>query len=154
MIFGRLLIAFTLIPVVELALLIEIGGYVGLFPTLALVIATGVAGAALARREGLRTFMEFQRITALGEMPAAPLVDGLLILIGAAFLLTPGILTDIVGFVLLIPPSRAWIRGRLQRWLERHVVIETYVETRSPSSSSIHPADVVDQQLDPEERLH
>lgn len=118
---ARLALLFVIVPLVELVLLVQLGQAVGLAPTLLLVVATGIAGAGLARREGLRTWLAFQRELAQGRLPGTPLLDGLAVLVGGAFLLTPGILTDVAGFVLLLPPSRAWLRRRMRRWLERQI---------------------------------
>lgn len=118
---ARLLLLFVLVPIVELAILVQLGRVVGLWPTLALVVVTGVTGAALARAEGLRALVAFRAELARGAVPGRALLDGLSILVGGAFLLTPGLLTDVVGFSLLLPPSRRWIQGRLRRWLEREI---------------------------------
>lgn len=116
---GRLALLFVIVPIVELVLLIEIGQVVGLLPTLALVVLTGVAGAGLARAEGLRVLLQFQRELASGKLPGQALMDGISVLVGGAFLLTPGVLTDVVGFSLLLPPTRRvlqrWLRGRLEK---------------------------------------
>ena len=119
--FGRLFLLFVLVPVLELALLIQMGRVVGLLPTVALVLLTGVLGASLARREGVRVFFRFQSEIATGRLPGQALFDGLCVLVGGAFLLTPGVLTDLVGFALLLPPSRRWIQNRLRRSLERGI---------------------------------
>lgn len=118
---ARLALLFVIVPIVELIILIQLGQAVGFWPTLALVVGTGVLGAALARREGLRTWLAFQRELAGGRLPGTALMDGFAVLVGGAFLLTPGLLTDVAGFLLLMPPSRAWLRGRVRRWLERQV---------------------------------
>ncbi len=108
--FFRLLLLFTTVPLIELALLVEIGKRVGLAATIALVLTTGVLGAWLAKREGLRTLARLRRELQQGRMPAEPLLDGLMILVAGAVLLTPGLLTDLFGFTLLIPPARAAVR--------------------------------------------
>ncbi|MBW3553106.1 MAG: FxsA family protein [Gemmatimonadetes bacterium] len=119
--FLRLLAVFILLPLAELALLIQIGRWIGLAGTLALVVATGLLGAALARRQGARAWRAIQQEMREGRMPAGSVVDGLLILIGAIVLLTPGILTDLLGFALLLPPTRRFFRARLARRMERAV---------------------------------
>lgn len=119
--FVRLLALFVLLPLAELALLIQIGQWIGLGWTLALVVATGFLGAALARRQGLRAWVAIQTELRAGRMPARELVDGLLILIGGIVLLTPGILTDLAGFALLVPATRAAVKRSLQRRFERAV---------------------------------
>lgn len=118
---ARLALLFVVVPLVELVILVRLGQIVGLWPTLGLVVGTGLLGAALARREGARTWLAFQGELAEGRLPGAPLMDGLAVLVGGAFLLTPGLLTDVAGFLLLVPASRRWIRGRMRRWLERRV---------------------------------
>jgi UPF0716 protein FxsA len=124
---GRLLLLFILIPLIEMALLIQLGSLLGLGPTLALVVATGLIGATLARSQGLRALREVQREVAAGRMPAASLLDGLLILIGGIVLLTPGLLTDLAGIVLLMPFTRRRLREalrtRFQRMIQRGQVI-------------------------------
>jgi UPF0716 protein FxsA len=115
---GRLALLFVVVPVIELVLLIQLGQVVGLWPTLALVIFTGVTGAALARLEGLRVLFQFRSQLASGKLPGQALLDGISVLVGGAFLLTPGILTDVAGFSLLFPPTRRWIQRRVQRGLE------------------------------------
>ena len=118
---GRMALFFVIVPIVELMLLIELGQRVGLLPTLALVVATGVGGAALARAEGLRVFFQFQKELAQGRLPGQAMLDGAAVLIGGAFLLTPGVLTDLLGFSLLFPPTRRWIQRRVKRVLEQQV---------------------------------
>ncbi len=115
---ARLALLFVIVPVVELMLLIQMGRWVGLLPTVLLVIFTGVTGAWLARAEGLRVLFQFQQETAAGRLPAQSLQDGLAVLLGGAFLLTPGILTDVVGFSLLFPPTRKWLQQRMRRSLK------------------------------------
>lgn len=118
---ARLALLFVVVPLAELALLIQIGRLVGLLPTIGLVVLTGVGGAALARAEGLRTLWSFQGALAEGRLPGRELMDGAAILVGGALLLTPGILTDLVGLALLLPPTRRWIQGRIRRGLERRL---------------------------------
>lgn len=120
-ILGRLALLFVIVPIIELILLIEIGQLVGLLPTVALVVFTGVTGAWLARAEGLRVFFQFQRELASGKLPGQSMLDGISVLVGGAFLLTPGVLTDVVGFSLLLPFTRRWIQGRVRKRLERGI---------------------------------
>ena len=105
--FLRLLLLFTIVPLVELFLLVKLGTVVGVGPTVALVIFTGVLGAWLARQQGLGVLRRLSEDLAVGRLPAEALIDGLLILIAGAVLLTPGLLTDALGFLLLVPKSRA-----------------------------------------------
>ena len=129
MLLGRLILLFTVVPALELALLIEIGQLIGTLYTLALIIGTGVLGAALARSQGLRVLREVQAEFAQGRLPAGSLVDGLLILIAGALLMTPGVLTDAVGFACLTPVLRRQVRRRLQQRFER-VLREGRVDVR------------------------
>ena len=118
---GRLLLLFILVPIAELALLIEIGKRVGLPATLALIVATGALGAYLARRQGLGVLAEIRSEMAAGRLPAGQLVDGALILTAGAVLMTPGVLTDAFGFFCLIPPGRRLLKRYLTRRFERAV---------------------------------
>lgn len=112
---GRLLLLFIVVPVLELALLIQLGKIVGLIPTLALIVFTGALGAFLARRQGLEVLGKVRAEMADGRIPAGPIVDGVIILLAAAVLMTPGVLTDVCGFLCLVPA----FRGRLKRYLRR-----------------------------------
>lgn len=112
---GRLLLLFTVVPIVELMLLIEIGEGIGLGPTVALVLATGMAGAWLARREGIRSWSAVQSELAEGRVPGTELLHALLVVIAGAFLVTPGVLTDVVGLALLLRPVRRAAIRRLRR---------------------------------------
>ena len=120
-IFARLALLFIIVPILELALLIQVGQVVGLLPTLTLVVTTGVVGAWLARLEGLKTLWTLQSELAQGRLPTQSILDGLSILVGGALLLTPGILTDIIGFSLLLPPSRREIQRRVRVRLEKGI---------------------------------
>lgn len=124
--FGVLALLFVSVPILELVILIQLGQAVGLWPTLALVLATGIGGAMLARAEGLRTLLRFQGELASGEMPNQSILDGLSVLVGGALLLTPGLITDVLGFSLLIPFTRRWIqrraRARLMRMAEEGTI--------------------------------
>ncbi|MDH3734458.1 MAG: FxsA family protein, partial [Gemmatimonadota bacterium] len=121
----RLFLLFTLIPIAELALLIRIGGYIGLGPTLGLVIATGAAGAWLARREGLRSWLAVQGELATGRVPGEELGHGVLILMAGIVLLTPGVITDVMGIALLLRPVRTALIRKLRVRFERQVAAGT-----------------------------
>ncbi|MGY6633631.1 MAG: FxsA family protein [Alkalilacustris sp.] len=113
-----LLVLFILVPLIEIALFIQVGGWLTLWPTLAVVVATAVIGTALVRQQGVSVLRQAQR--ALDELrdPLAPLAHGALILFAGALLLTPGFLTDAVGFALLIPG----VRTALLAWAMRNGV--------------------------------
>lgn len=106
-----LLLLFILVPAIELALLLEVGSRLGTLPTLGLIAATGVVGASLARRQGLAVLGRAQDQMARGELPAGSLADGVMILVAGALLITPGILTDAFGFLLLVPVFREVVRN-------------------------------------------
>lgn len=115
--FLRLLLLFTVVPLIELAMLLAIGRQVGVLSTVLLVLGTGILGAWLARREGVRTFARVREEFAAGRLPTDALLDGLLILVAGAVLLTPGLLTDVAGFSLLVPAGRRVVRRALAaRW--------------------------------------
>ena len=111
----NLLILFTVVPIVEIALLIQIGKAIDVWPTIGLILLTGLVGAALARHEGLRTLRQIQDELEHGRMPGKQLVDALMILVAGALLITPGVLTDGVGFALLLPPVRTILRRVLEK---------------------------------------
>ncbi len=116
-----LLVLFIGLPLLELALLIKLHGIVGLGATFALVLLTGITGAALVRRQGISILFKIQQETARGNLPAPQLMDGVMILIAGALLITPGLITDCAGFALLIPFVREQIRFRLKRKLEEKI---------------------------------
>ena len=112
--FGRLLLLFILTPLIELWLLMLVSEHLGPATTIWLVLLTGFVGASLARRQGLQTWLAIQRDTQQGKMPAASLVDAMMIFVAGVLLITPGMMTDVVGFSLLVPPVRAFLRKRFQ----------------------------------------
>ena len=115
---SRLALLFVGLPLLELFILIQMGQLVGLWPTIGLVVLTGFTGAALARLEGLRTLWSIQGELAKGRLPGNALLEGLAILVGGALLLTPGILTDLLGLSFILPPTRRFLLGRIRRRLE------------------------------------
>jgi UPF0716 protein FxsA len=119
--FAKLALIFVAIPLIELALLVWIGSILGFWPTMALVIVTGLAGALLAKLAGVHVILQIKREILAGRAPVSHMVDGLLVLIGGIVLLTPGLLTDILGFALLIPWSRRLARRVVQRRIQRMV---------------------------------
>ena len=114
----KLFLAFTIIPIIEIYLLIEIGSIFGVFVAITLVILTGFLGAFMARMQGLQTLFRIQESLREGKMPSGELLDALLIVIAGLVLLTPGFLTDSAGFLLLIPKTRNSIISWLQRQIE------------------------------------
>ncbi len=113
--FAKLLFLFIAMPMLELALLVKVGTLIGFWPTMGIVICTAILGASLARYQGFVTYVRIQQSLQQGAMPAEEMIDGVLILVGGIVLLTPGFITDIFGFILLIPFTRYW----LKRWLRK-----------------------------------
>ena len=112
--FLRLILLFTLLPIIELALLLRINQSIGILYTMLLVIITGIAGAWLAKSEGRSIITRIRVEMNQGRMPGDELVNGLCVLIGGAFLLTPGIITDISGFLLIFPVTRSFIKSQIK----------------------------------------
>ena len=125
--FLKLFLAFTIIPFVELYLLIKIGGYLGAFTTILVVVLTGFWGAYLAKLQGIKTMTRIKRIVNQGGLPAKEMIDAMLIFIAGAVLLTPGFLTDIAGIIILIPTTRLyikrWLRYKLEKWVRQNRVV-------------------------------
>ena len=121
----KLFLAFTIIPIIEIYLLIEIGSMFGALTAVTLVILTGFLGAFLARMQGLQTLYRIQESLREGRMPSGELLDALLIVIAGLVLLTPGFLTDSAGFLLLIPATR----NSIKYWLRRQIKLR-YMSNR------------------------
>ncbi len=118
----KLFLAFTIIPVLEIYILIKLGTFMGALNTVIMVILTGILGAYLARLEGMHTMIKVREGLSRGEMPAEGLLDALLILVAGIVLLTPGLLTDIAGLLMLIPRTRLvfkrWLRKKFNAWAQ------------------------------------
>ena len=121
--FLKLFLAFTLVPFVEIYLLIKIGAQVGAFNTILIVILTGLLGASLARLEGIKTMTKVRESLNRGELPAEEMLDAMLIFAAGIVLLTPGFITDLTGLALLVPQVRfwfkRWLRKKFDEWMER-----------------------------------
>jgi UPF0716 protein FxsA len=139
-----LLLAFVAVPLIEIGLFIQVGGWLTLWPTLAIVLATGVIGTVLVRAQGLRVLAELRQ--SLGQMrdPLSPLAHGAMILVAGVLLLTPGFFTDAVGFLLLVPALRQMIIARI---VARVVVVTPQPGRRAASDviegefSEVEPED-------------
>ncbi len=105
-IFPILMLLFLVIPIIEIYLLIRVGGYIGVLPTIGLVVLTAVIGASLLRSQGLQTYMRFNQSLNEGRLPANEIIEGVALLVGGALLLTPGFFTDLIGFFCLLPITR------------------------------------------------
>jgi UPF0716 protein FxsA len=112
---------FLVVPFVELFVLIQVGQEIGALNTIVILLVVSFFGAWLVKREGLGVLRRAQQRVEARQVPGIELIDGVLILLAGALLLTPGFLTDIVGILLLLPPVRATLRGAVRRWLERRV---------------------------------
>lgn len=110
-----LLIPFLVLPVVEIAVFIQVGGLIGLWPTIGLVILSAVAGSWLMRQQGAAALADLQRSFRELRDPTAPLAHGALILLAGALMVTPGFVTDSMGIALLIPATRRWVIRQLGR---------------------------------------
>lgn len=136
----RLILLFTLLPLAELSLLLRIGEWLGAGPTLGLVIGTGVVGAWLARREGLRTWERVRGELAEGRMPGEELLHALLVLIAGVVLVTPGVLTDAAGLLLLVRPVRAAVVKRARKRLAERVQFQSVAFGDGSATRSDAPA--------------
>jgi UPF0716 protein FxsA len=114
---------FIVVPIVELYVIIKIGGLIGVIPTLALLLADALLGSLLLRHQGRGAWQRFNQALAERRFPGREVADGLMIAIGGTLLLTPGFVTDIFGLLLLIPPTRAIARGLLRRYAAHRFVV-------------------------------
>ena len=117
----------TLVPLIELALLIKLGQYIGVGYTVLIVVVTGIAGAFLAKTQGMSVLRRMQLEMQEGRLPGNQMIDGLCILMGGAMLLTPGLVTDTAGFILVVPITRIavreWLKTKLRGMVDRGQVI-------------------------------
>lgn len=116
-----LIALFIGLPIIELALLFKLHGAVGFVPTVLLVLLTGVVGAALVRRQGIAILFRIQQEMGQGNLPAPQMMDGVMVLIAGALLVTPGLITDVTGFLLLVPFVREHIRFWIRKKLEEKI---------------------------------
>jgi len=112
---GVLLLAFLVVPIVELYVFVQVADAIGFLPTLAWIVVISIVGAWMVKREGLQALRRANARVARGQVPTDELVNGVLILVGGALLLTPGFFTDVLGLVLVLPPTRALLRGSVKR---------------------------------------
>ncbi len=127
-----LFLIFVAVPIIEIALFIQVGGAIGLWPTLAIVVLTAFAGTWLMRQQGMMTLAKLQKSLAEGGNPADPMAQGAMILVAGVLLLTPGFFTDTVGFLLLLPP----VRAALIKWISARIVASGSVHFSSTTSAS------------------
>ncbi len=122
------------VPIAEIAVFIEVGGFLGLWPTLVTVILTAMAGTALLRHQGLATLLKAQESLARGRFPIDQVFDGLCLLFAGALLLTPGFITDAAGLLLFVPAARAAVRKRAGRYLTATGRVEMYADAPAPGA--------------------
>jgi UPF0716 protein FxsA len=118
-----LVLIFIVVPIAEIYVIIKVGEAIGLLPTVALLLADAVLGSMLLRHQGRAAWIRFNRALAEGRLPHKEVFDGVLVIMGGALLLTPGFLTDILGLILLIPPTRALVRGISGRFVRRRLAL-------------------------------
>jgi UPF0716 protein FxsA len=131
-----LFLLFTVVPLLELAALVWIGGQTAWWVPILIVLIDAIAGAALLRWQGWRVMRRIQEDMAARKMPGDALVDGALILVAGVLLVTPGVLTDIVGLALLIPPLRKLVKRGVTTWLRHHVQVQTTRFTTTHSTKA------------------
>ncbi|MFV2082788.1 MAG: FxsA family protein [bacterium] len=119
--FFKLFVIFTLVPVVELVFLIKVGGVIGAFNTIVIVLLTAAVGAYLVKLEGISVLYRLQNNIRMGIFPAEELIDGVMVLIAGALLLTPGFVTDLLGFLFVFPSSRAMIKLWAKAYIRKRV---------------------------------
>jgi UPF0716 protein FxsA len=137
-----IVLIFIIVPLAELYVIIQVGGAIGLIPTLVLLLADAVLGSMLLRHQGRAAWIQFNRALAENRLPHKEVFDGILVILGGALLLTPGFITDIFGLVLLIPPTRAVVRGITSRIVRRRMAMGATIWTmgRGQRASRQRPA--------------
>lgn len=118
---GKLLLVFTIVPIIEIYLLLVLNQHAGLWPTVGIVVGAGILGAIVAHAEGLRVLRAWQRSLVRGRVPEEGVLGGVLILIGGILLVAPGVVTDLAGIFLLIPPTRRLVAAAIRRRLEQKI---------------------------------
>ncbi|MCH9652261.1 MAG: FxsA family protein [Planctomycetes bacterium] len=127
----RLFLLFTIIPLAELWLLLWFSSLTSPTVTFGLVVVTGILGAWLARKQGSQAWKKIQQHMVQGQPPTGVVLDGLMILIAGAFLITPGIMTDMVGFAFLIPAFREIMKVRIGEWLKKRALMQVQTQVNS-----------------------
>ncbi len=122
-----LLALFIIVPLVEIAILIQLGKAIGLMATIALVILTAIIGTTILRSQGLAVLTRANDALEAGRIPVDSVVDGVFLLLAGAFLLTPGLITDAVGFAFLIPPFRHWLATKIFALLTKNATVSVHV---------------------------
>ena len=126
MTFFKLFLLFTLVSILELAVIIEVGSRLGVMVTILLILFTAIFGAYFAQTQGWQILIRLQTELNAGQLPSNTLIEGLLILIGGVLLLTPGFITDTLGFLLILPPTRKRFREKLKAYFRNRLNVEVY----------------------------
>ena len=138
---GVLVFLLIIVPIAELYVIVQVAHHIGIFETLGLLILLSIAGAWLMKQQGIATWRRLQVTLREGRMPGHEVTDGALILLGGALLLAPGFVTDAIGLLLLMPPTRALLKGVVGRWLGRMARRRVALYTVSPSTVTRFPSD-------------
>jgi UPF0716 protein FxsA len=136
-----LLLAFVAVPIAEIFVIIKVGQAIGALWTILLLIADSVIGARLVAWQGRNAWSRFQQAVAAGRVPHNEILDGVLIVLGGAFLLTPGFITDVLGVVLLLPPTRALVRRAVAHSIRRRGAVTRVVFFAQPSARGRPPSE-------------
>ena len=136
--FPAVFLAFVLVPIIEIAVFIKVGGLIGVLPTLALVIGIAIFGTWLLRQQGLQTFNKAQMALSRGEMPVGEMMDGFFLVLAALLMVTPGLVTDAIGFLLLVPAVRTMLAALARRWAMSHAVKTEFYQSSSEFRSKAH----------------
>jgi UPF0716 protein FxsA len=145
-----LVLLFIVVPIAELAVIIQVGQEIGVLWTVAILIADSILGSVLMRSQGRASWRRFNETMGAGRVPAREVLDGALVIFGGALLLTPGFITDILGLILLIPPTRAVVRAVLVRRLAHRMVASVTQPRTRPRTEYDVEGSAVD--LDPTPR--
>ncbi len=141
MILRYLLVLFVVVPIVELFVLLKLAELVGALATIALILLTGVVGAFLAKSQGIAAWRRIQNEFSRGHMPTDELLDGLMIFAGGVTLLTPGLITDTLGFCLMIPYTRYLIKLYLRKWIQKKMEDGQIYINKDPPETIVIDAD-------------
>lgn len=143
-----LVVVFLVLPVVEIYVIVQVGQQIGALPTVALLLAMSVVGSWLVKREGLRTWTAFRATLDAGRVPGREIADGALVILGGAFLVTPGFVTDVLGLLLVLPPSRAAIRRAALLAFGRRYVVAGKVGEAGYAAYTARQSRVIDMEGD------
>ena len=149
-VFRILIVLFVLLPIIELTLIFKLGTWIGWIPTLLLVFGAGLAGAAIARMQGFMAAVRVRQQLMHGVLPASEMVDGLLIGLAGVLLILPGILSDVLGLSLLVPPVRVFVRRRLMTWFSQRFRLAHLATGGRPGGDKIIDARVIETRVVPD----